>query len=100
MAEILVTAATVRSRANELSSLNGQLRSRVSELVNQEGILNSMWEGEANNAFHKEFGNDAQQMQKFSEEIERYVQALLNIAAEYEKAEQMNTEIGTKRNYR
>ena len=97
MAEILVTSATVRSRADELGSLNGQFKSRVSDLVSQEGNL---WEGEANTAFHKAFGDDVQQMEKFSQEIEKYIQALQRIAVEYEKAEKMNVELGTTRSYR
>ena len=100
MAEILVTSATVRSRADELGSLNGQIKSRVSDLVSQEGNLNNMWEGEANTAFHKAFGDDVQQMEKFSQEIEKYIQALQRIAVEYEKAEKMNVELGTTRSYR
>lgn len=99
MAEILVTAATVRNKANELSNLNGQLKSKVSDLVGKEENLNGMWDGEANDAFHKAFGDDVQQMQNFTAEIERYVDALLNIATEYENAERMNTAIGTERKY-
>lgn len=99
MAEILVTAATVRSKAAELQNLNEQFKGKVSELENQEASLNSMWEGEANTAFHNAFMRDKSQMTNFYNLINQYIQTLFNIAAEYEKAEAINTNTGNTRTY-
>lgn len=99
MAEILVTAAQVRAAAEEIRSLNGQFKSRVSDLENSEVNLSTMWEGEANRAFRQAFAKDKGQMNNFSSLIEQYCVALENIAAQYEKAEQMNTSTGTTRTY-
>ena len=99
MAEILVTSSTVRSKAEELRNLNEQFKARVGDLENQEASLNSMWEGEANDAFHNAFQRDKAQMDNFYNLISQYIQTLLNIAAEYEKAETMNTNTGNTRTY-
>lgn len=99
MAEILVTAATVRSRAAELQNLNEQFKTKVSDLENQEANLNSMWEGEANTAFHNAFLRDKSQMANFYNLINQYIQTLFNIAAEYEKVEAINTNTGNTRTY-
>lgn len=99
MAEILVTAATIRNKAQELENLNEQFKARVAELENQEASLNSMWEGDANTAFHNAFQRDKSQMTNFYNLIIQYVQTLENIAAEYERAEALNTETGNTRAY-
>ena len=99
MAEILVTSSQVRKTAEELQTLNGQFQARVTDLENQEANLSSMWEGEANTAFHNAFQKDKGQMDNFYNLISQYIQTLLNIAAEYEKAETMNTNTGNTRTY-
>lgn len=99
MAEILVTSSQLRHTADELNNLNGQFKARVADLENQESQLNSMWDGDANTAFHNAFVRDKEQMNNFSTLIAQYVQTLSNIAAEYDKAEAVNTNIGNVRTY-
>ncbi len=99
MAEIRVTAAEVRKKAEELRSLNSQFQQKVEALVGSEQSLGSMWEGEAKNTFHTAFNNDKNQMDSFHTAIEQYAVALDNIAAEYEKREQMNQSIASQRTY-
>lgn len=96
---IVVTASTLKSQAEELRQLNSTFKSTINELETTEGQLNSMWEGDANNAFHSAFTSDKTQMSNFYNAIEVYVDALLNIAAQYEQAESVNTETATVRNY-
>ena len=96
---IVVTASTLKSQAEELRQLNSTFKSTVSDLETTEGQLNSMWEGEANTAFHNAFTQDKTQMSNFYNAIEVYVDALLNIAAKYEQSESTNTETATVRNY-
>jgi len=99
MAEILVTSATVKSKAQELQNLTEQFKAKVGELENQEASLNNMWQGQANDAFHNAFQRDKAQMTNFASLMMQYVQTLYNIASEYEKAEAMNTNTGNNRTY-
>lgn len=99
MALIQVTAATLRSQAETLKQYNTQFKNTVSELESTEEQLNSMWDGEANTAFHNAFNNDKTQMNNFYNAIEMYVNALLNIAAKYQHAESVNTATATERKY-
>lgn len=99
MAEIRVTAAEVRKKAEELRSLNSNFQQKVESLVNSEQSLGAMWEGEAKDAFHAAFNNDKTQMDNFHTAIEQYAAALDRIAAEYEKREAQNANIASQRTY-
>ena len=97
---IRVTATELIARANDLKNLNAQFRSTVNDLEGTEESLRTMWEGEANNAFHSAFTRDKVQMTNFYNAIEVYVQRLLEIAAKYQQAEATNTQIASNRSYR
>lgn len=99
MGEIMVTSATLRSKAEELNQLNEQFKSAVSTLSDEESALRSQYEGEASDAFHNAFTRDTIQMNNFYNAIAQYVQKLLQIADAYEKAEQANVATATTRNY-
>lgn len=99
MGLIRVTATELKSKAETLTTLNNTLKTNVSELEATEQNLNSMWEGEAKDAFHQAFHNDKVQMNNFSMLIEKYVASLLTIAAKYEQAENVNVGTATTRNY-
>lgn len=99
MGLIRVTSAELKSKAESLTALNSTFKTNVSELETAEQNLNSMWEGEARDAFHQAFNNDKVQMNNFSMLIEKYVAALLNIAAKYEQAENVNVGTASTRNY-
>lgn len=99
MALIRVTAAQLKAKADELTGLNNNLKTNVSELESCEQNLSSMWEGQARDTFHQAFTNDKIQMTNFSTLIEKYVYTLLTIAAKYEQAESINTETAATRKY-
>ncbi|MBQ9991568.1 MAG: WXG100 family type VII secretion target [Lachnospiraceae bacterium] len=99
MAEIRVTSAEVRKRAEELRSLNGQFKAKVAALVECEQNLASSWEGDAKTAFHNAFNQDKGQWDNFAVVIEQYATALDNIAAEYDNKEAMNANIASSRSY-
>lgn len=99
MALIRVTSAQLRAKAEELTSLNNNLKTNVNELEACEQNLVSMWEGQAKDAFHRAFSNDKIQMTNFSTLIEKYVYTLLTIAAKYEQAEKQNTETASTRSH-
>lgn len=96
---INVSTSKLRELASNLSQLNAQFRTAVTELEDYEGRLNGMWDGEANNTFHNAFNNDKIQMTNFYNGIERYVQVLNDIANRYDQAEANNAEIASARNY-
>lgn len=99
MAIIRVTAAELRNGAQELRDLNQRFKSDVTDLENTEGALNTMWEGDARNAFHQAFTSDKTQMNNFYNAIEVYAQRLEVAAAKYEQAEAQNVEIANTRSY-
>lgn len=99
MALIRVTAAQLKAKAEELTSLNSSFKTNVSELEACEQNLVSMWDGQTKDAFHQAFNNDKIQMTNFSTLIEKYVATLMTIAAKYEQAENINTETASTRTY-
>ena len=100
MGLIRVTAAQLRAKAEELTSLNQTLKTNISELEGCEENLSTKWDGQAKEAFRNAFKNDKIQMTNFATLIEKYVATLLNIAAKYDRAEATNTNTASERNYK
>lgn len=96
---IRVSAEQLIARANELKNLNEQFKTTIGELETTEETLRTMWEGDANDAFHAAFTSDKVQMTNFYNAIEIYVYRLLEIAAKYQQAEATNQEIASNRTY-
>ena len=99
MAEIRVTTAELRRKAEELKGMNSQFKAKVEDLTNCEQSLASMWEGEAKTAFHTAFNNDKIQWNNFHTLVEQYIVTLMNIATEYDNKEAINTSLASGRNY-
>lgn len=97
---IQVSTSTLTNKASQLKSLNSKLKTQIESLKTAEASLNQMWDGEANDAFHKVFNDDVNQMNNFYKEMEKYVQSLEQIAKEYEKAEKANMSKATTRKYK
>lgn len=97
---IQVTTGTLTNKANELKSLNSRFKTQVENLKSVESTLNSMWDGESNDAFHKAFTQDVTQMNNFYNAIEKYVSSLNEIVKQYEKAEKTNLSTATTRKYK
>lgn len=100
MAKFEVTAATLIQKSQNLSTLNDKFKSEVDNLVTTEESLNAMWDGEANDAFHKAFTNDKTQMMNFYNLIVKYCNALNQIAEKYQKAENANLSTASTRKYK
>ncbi len=96
---ITVNTGTVKSKAQELKTLNSSFNKQVEELKSTESGLNSMWEGEAKTEFHSAFTKDVTQMSNFYNAIEKYVASLEQIVAKYESAESKNVTTASQRNY-
>jgi WXG100 family type VII secretion target len=97
MSEFKVTSSQLTAKAEELNNLNFQFKSQVENLNETEMSLNTMWEGEARNAFHNEFQKDKAQFDNFNQAVQDYIQALQTIAAKYKAAEDQATQIATTR---
>lgn len=97
---IQVTTATLTKKANDLKSLNSRLKTQISNLKSTESSLNSMWDGDANDAFHKAFQQDLVQMNNFYNAIEQYVAKLNEIVKQYENAEKANQQTASTRKYK
>ena len=99
MSSFRVTTGTLTAGAEELTSLNGRFKSAVEQLASSELGLKSMWEGEANDAFHAAFMNDKGKMDEFYNLIIQYIGRLNSIVVRYNQTEQTNTQIATNRTY-
>ena len=98
--KITVNTSTITNKAGELKSLNSNLKKQIETLTTTENSLNSMWEGDAKEAFHKAFSNDIIQMNSFYDAIEKYVTSLQEIVSAYEKAENANLNTANTRSYK
>lgn len=99
MASFQVTSSELKTKANELRSLNGTFKQQVGVLESKEAALATKWEGTAQQAFRKAFQHDKPQMDKFYDLIEKYCKTLEDIAQNYEQTERQNTEIANNRSY-
>lgn len=99
MGSILVTASRLREGATQLKMMNGKWMKEAENLNTTEASLKSMWEGEANEAFHAAFMRDYGQFQALYSVVEQYASALNLIAERYEQAEAANMQIASARNY-
>ena len=98
MAEIKVTPQELKTKAETLQQrLNTQFRSEVEKMVGYVSQLNGMGEGEAKEAFNKAFNDDKAKMDLFAQNIDKYAQALIESAGQYESAEQMATSLASQR---
>ena len=96
MSMFRVNASTLRSHAEQLSTLNESFKTQISNLNDKENALSNMWEGEARNAFHNAFQQDKAQFDVFYQGIKNFITTLENDAAEYEKAEAQNLSTAQK----
>lgn len=99
MSFIQVTASELRNRATELKSLNSRFQTEIENLVSCQNNLNTMWEGEAKEAFNSAFSRDKGILENFKSAIDQYVQALLVIASRYEEAEKKNLSVASTRGF-
>lgn len=99
MSFIQVTADELRNKASELSGLNSRFRTEIENLVSLKEGLNSMWEGEAKEAFNQAFSRDKGNMDNFRNAIDQYIQALLVIASRYDEAEKRNINTASRGSY-
>ena len=69
MSFIQVTAEELRNRATQLQGLNAKFQSEIENLMSCQSNLNTMWEGEAKDAFNNAFMKDKGNMDNFKNAI-------------------------------
>ena len=99
MSFLQVTAAELRNKASELQGLNSRFQGEIENLVANQSNLNTMWEGEAKEAFNNAFIRDKGNLDNFKGAIDQYIQALLVIAERYEEVEKRNLSTASTRTY-
>ena len=92
-----VNPQELAKQAQTLQELNERFKTEVTTMTEKEQALSSMWEGEARNAFHNAYATDVEKLQNFYAGIARCVEALVQAAQEYVKAEQTASSIAAKR---
>lgn len=99
MAEIMVNFQGLSSKKDELQAKLSQLTTKKSALQQTAGSLRSMWEGDAQAAFTNAVNTDVEKITEFENAIRDYINRLGEIIEAYNKAEQQNADIATKRTY-
>lgn len=97
MAKIRVTPQTLRSKANELETLNNKFKNEVTKLRSLNSTLGNQWRGDARTAFDKQFQNDALKFDEFYKGIQDFIRTLRQNADEYDRVENTNTSIASVR---
>lgn len=97
MSEIKVTAAELKSKKEELASLNKSYKSQLEQLKTTMTQLDAMWDGDAQDAFKATFNKDQANLMQYYTLINKYCKALDQIIAAYTKAERTNVNIAKTR---
>ena len=88
MSKVTTNTVQMRKAASEIEELNRQFQSHIKELVSEKDELCTMWDGEAKQAFQAAFNKSIDTLESFYSTIEKYLRAINEAAAGYEKAEQ------------
>jgi len=90
MSFIEVTSEELKNKASELQGLNARYQAEIENIINCQNNLNTMWEGEAKEAFNQVFNRNRTVLDSFKTAIDSYIQALNVIASRYDEAEKRN----------
>lgn len=97
--QIQVTTATLAKKREQLQTYNQQFNSELKDMDGLERQLTSMWKGDASDAFNKSYMQDTKRMEELHKAVDQYCKALDTIIKQYEKSEQKNASIASKRTY-
>ncbi len=97
MSKLQVTSSKLREAKGTLDRQNQLLSNQIDKLKQAESKLNSMWEGEAKQAFQQVFNKDMVQFGEFHSLIGKYSNVLEQAAQNYEDKERKNVELASHR---
>lgn len=82
-----VTTQKLKDEANGLKNVKSQLQNEITAMRSISGRYLSLWEGEAKQAFVGAVDKNMNLLNLFVNNMEKFINALNNIAADYEKSE-------------
>ena len=95
--KMVVNTQNLRSRATEMENFNTRFHQEVMRLREDETLLCSSYEGDAQRKFHEQFTLDMEKFDRFYSVIQQYIAQLRQDADNYDRTEAANLEIATRR---
>ncbi len=92
MSQIRVTSAELRKAAEYLRDKNEAFKNNTGKLETQEQTLLGQWEGDAQKVFDSAFKSNKAKFDEFYGLINKYIEALGQIATKYDQAESKNAD--------
>lgn len=94
MNQLKVTPSKLRDQANQFSAQAKQIQSLTNTMLTAiKSVNGATWSGDAANAYKKQFAALEGDMTQMFNMIMEYSKDLIEIAAEYEKAENSNASV-------
>ena len=94
--QVEVNINVLSDDVNKLSELLTKIRSRSTEMFEDLDVLDTMWEGEAHEAFRMQVTDDRANMEKLALSIEKLIDYMRFASREYNICEEaVINEIGT-----
>ena len=97
MARVVVDTAKLTQVANELRSLNNQLKNEASTMRSNQQSLNAQWDGPSHDNFNQAFTRNVGEFEAFSRLIDEYANKLDSFVRDYVSTENRNKEIARTR---
>ena len=88
--QLLVTPEEMRSTADNLEGVHGQITTLTQQMLDDARNLASVWEGDAATAYINKFNSLEDDMQKMRNMLNEHVNDLRERAGIYENAEKLN----------
>jgi len=92
MAMTRVSPPQLIDAGTRLNETAGQYNAAVEAFYNKGAELDTMWDGEASQKFFVALGNDREQINKLTKNLQQYAQLLIDIGNEYIRRENEATE--------
>lgn len=90
--ELLVTPQVLKNTSNSFGQSNRTLKSTTDTMMQKVNSLKSAFEGDAANAYIQQFNRLQEDMTQISKKIAEHVKDLQDMATNYDKSEQKNTQ--------
>ncbi len=90
--QLKVTPEELRSTSTDFEGRGQKVSNLTQEMLSLVQGLSSAWEGEASSAYLKKFSELQQDITQINNKIKEHVTDLLQMAEQYEKAENANEE--------
>ena len=91
--KIKVNTVSLNTTKTNVSSQIKQIRSQIQALRADIALLDTMWEGEAHNTFHREFISDVVKLENLCKSLDGIVSYEGNAVTEYNRCEQKVAEL-------